>query len=163
MSNPSLTPNTVAVGTQLPATAQDLVNFLAQNLILEGLEYAVPVIRSKDTPDVSQNDKLWIEVDDSGNPLSAKIFSSYWKLLPVVVEWANARPVTPSKGQLFYDAAIGTLLMYTGSAWVTADGVSGDLKYVNAADTATALAKNPGWVAASGVTPPSGYVAIKKS
>lgn len=163
MSNPSLTPNTVPVGTSIPTTAQDFLNFVAQNLILDGLEYAVPVVRSMDTPDVSENNKLWIEVDDSGNPKSAKLFAAYWKLLPAVVDWSNARPAYPNKGTLFFDSSIGTLLLYTGSAWVTAEGVSGDMKYVNAPDVATALTKNPGWVEATGVTSPSGYVAIKKS
>jgi hypothetical protein len=56
-----------------------------------------------------------------------------------------ARPTDAGVGYLYYDTEISRYLRMTSQGWSTFDGGVGDVKMVDFADEATALANNPGW------------------
>ena len=166
MANAALNATQVPVGSAVPATLQGILNAVAQYLEITGLSDVTGIVVSEETPDASKEDKLWIQTDDAGRPVAAYIFAQYWRKVPAVVQAASTRPTNPVEGTLFFDTNIGTLLRYAGTAWVTADGTSGDLKYVVAASAAEALSTRPGWVQETTIslgTLPTGVILIKKT
>ena len=166
MANTALTATQAPIGSAVPSTLQGILNAVAQYLQITGLSDVTGIVVSEETPDASKEDKLWVQTDDAGRPVAAYLFAQYWRKIPAVAQASSARPTNPVEGTLFFDTTIGTLLRYTGSAWVTADGTSGDLKYVVAASESTALLARPGWVVETSIslgTLPTGVFLLKKS
>lgn len=141
------TANTVSTTTANPTTAQELLDFVAQNLGITGLDSAVGLVVSETQPTVAQQSLSWLRVDELGNPLGIYRYYGTWKLVGSIASYGitGNRPPNPIDGQLYFDTTIGVMLVYDDDGWITASGTSGDIKLVAATTGAVALANNPGW------------------
>jgi hypothetical protein len=131
----------------MPATPTSLLAFIAQYMTLFGAASLAPLIAQEAVPSVADQDKVWLRLDNLGNPQQFYRFSGTWKPL---ASWAITgttaqRPSAPFEGHIYFDTTIGAALVWR-SGWITLGGVTGDLKLVRAASLASALASNPGWV-----------------
>jgi|SRR5580692_3241944 hypothetical protein len=144
-------PLTLPVNTEFPGTMQDLLNLIAQYLLIAGQADFSGINFGATTPSPSDQDRPWFQTDSSGNPIGWFTWGgSSWIPLPVVPQsgvFASA-PSSGQVGQQYYATDLGTtgtMLMWNGTMWVTVDGCSGDIKFVSGTDTTVILANNPGW------------------
>lgn len=147
--NAYLNPLTLPANTEWPGTPQLGLALTAQYMEIKGLEDLGGVVRGSTTPASEDRDKAWLKTDVSGNPLGWYSWngSTWAQILFSAPSGTTAnRPAAPTTGQFYFDTTISVLLMYNGSAWVTAAGSPGDIKYVKKATLAEALTANPGWV-----------------
>jgi hypothetical protein len=149
---PTLSAVTVPLGTQFPGDPQSFLNFIAANMQVNGLATFNGINFGASTPAPSGRSLPWFKTDNSGNPIGFSSWNgSIWTPSPISPQsgtFASA-PTGTSPGQLYYATDLGTagvLCSWSGSAWVTADGVSGDIKPVRGTNLATILANNPGWL-----------------
>lgn len=143
-----LTALTFPAGTEFPGTIQALLNLLVQYCQITGLETFNGINYGDTTPAEADRDKPWFKTDESDNPLGWFGWNgSAWTPIPFVAPSGTTanRPASAVVGQEYFDTTITALLVYDGSAWVTAAGSPGDLKFVTAATSEAALAANPGW------------------
>jgi hypothetical protein len=49
-------------------------------------------------------------------------------------------------GQLYWATDIAVMCQWNGAAWVTQDGMQGEVRYVRGTNITTILAKYPGWI-----------------
>jgi len=56
------------------------------------------------------------------------------------------RPSSPGNFERYFDTDINAQIWWERGTWRTVEGVQGDVKFVTAANDATALTKNPGWI-----------------
>lgn len=99
-------------------------------------------------PSSPNDNDLWVKIHSStSRPIGLYSYTgSAWKVMNQSNSGITAdRPTDGTVGELYYDTTIQVMLMWNGSAWVTQSGSPGDIKFVYAADEATALANNPGW------------------
>lgn len=146
--NAYLNPLTLPANTEWPGTPQLGLAMTAQYMEILGLEDLGGVVRGSTTPASEDRDKAWLKTDVSGNPLGWYSWngSAWSQILFSAPSGTTAnRPGSAVAGQFYYDTTIGVLLMYNGSAWVTAAGSPGDIKFVSAASESEATTKNPGW------------------
>lgn len=139
---------TVPSGTEFPGTVQELLDLIAAYEEITGGEDFNGVNYGDTEPAPADRDKAWFKTDGSGNPLGWYGWDgSAWILLPIVTPNGNTagRPSPASTGQQYYDTEIEVLLIYNGTAWVTAEGSPGDIKFVAGTVLADVLTKNPGW------------------
>lgn len=147
--NPVLNPLTLPSGTEFPGTPQLLLALIAQYMEINGLEDLGGVNFGPTTPGADDRDKPWFKTDNSYVPLGWFSWngSAWQQILFNAPSGTTAnRPSSPTEGQFYLDTDIDVLLIYERSAWRTADGSPGDIKFVSAATSADALTKNPGWV-----------------
>jgi hypothetical protein len=146
--NLTITALTLPEGTEFPGNMQDLEDLIAQYLFIDNQGDFSGINYGDTEPAPENRDRPWFETDASGNPIGWKSWNgSAWTAIPIVVPSGNtgSRPSSPSTGTLYRDTTIGTVIIYSGSQWVTLDGTSGDVKFVVGTVLADVLAKNPGW------------------
>lgn len=149
--NLTLTAQTVPANSQLPSSAQAMVNFVAQYVGILGGAAFNGINFGASTPAAQNRGLPWFKTDANGNPLG--LFSwngTTWAAIPTIVPSGPTAsyPANPANGYEFYDTTIGALVLYNAAAgaWTTASGTVGDIKFVTAGTLAAALAANPGWV-----------------
>lgn len=144
-----LAPGSAASGASLPGTAQQLLDYIAANTLIDGGQNFTGINFGSTTPSPDDRDKPWLKTDPAtGNPLGLYSWNgSAWVTFPFLAPSGptSLRPLNPTIGQEYLDTTINALLIYERGAWRTASGVPGDIKFVSAPDTATALTQNPGW------------------
>lgn len=148
---------TVPGGTEFPGTVQGLGDLIAQYMAITGGENFISINFGPNTPGVDDRGAPWFKTDNAGNPLGWYSWNgSAWAIMPVVIPSGNtaSRPGSAVVGQLYEDTTIGVLLKFSSisASWVTAAGSPGDMKFVQNATIAGALALNPGWVQADEAT-----------
>ena len=156
----SIQPGTAPSNTPLPSSAQALLQFCAQYLLIAGGGSFNGINFGANTP-ASQNRGLpWFKTDVLGNPIG--LFSwngSAWVTTPTIISTGptSSRPTNPADGSTYYDTTIRTVILYNANqgAWTTLAGSIGDVKEVTSTTLAAALAANPGWAQH---TPSSGCV-----
>lgn len=144
----SLTFGDPPVTQEFPGTPKALGDFLAQYFAITGGEAFIPVNFGPDTPDADSRGYPWFKTDIDGVPIGWFSWNgSSWEQLNtnVPVGTTIQRPADAVMGDLFYDITIEVELIYNGTAWVTAAGSPGDMKFVQATTIEQALTKNPGW------------------
>lgn len=127
--------------TTLPIIAQYLTILGGDNF--SGVNYGSV------TPTVDNQDKPWLKLDSSGNPVSWNTWNgSEWAALPFVIpSGATAeRPSNPSELEKFYDEDIEQELVYRNGKWRTSWGGKGQLIEVEADSLSLALSRYPGWI-----------------
>lgn len=108
--------------TTIPSDApysQELMNFIAANLQISGLENLQGVIVSLTVPVATDRDKVWLKVDPSGRALSFHVYQGDWRQLPVIVPSGESEPTSPKSGELYFNTAIAALKIYNGTVWTT--------------------------------------------
>jgi hypothetical protein len=133
---------------EFPGTPKALGDFLAQYFAITGGAGFIPVNFGSTTPDSDSRGYPWFKTDGSGNPVGWFSWngSTWAQLVTNVTSGPTAnRPGGAAVGDLYNDTDIDVMLKYNGSAWVTAAGSPGDLKFVNTTTLADALTRNPGW------------------
>ncbi len=148
MATPRLVPGTVPLNQKFPPTPQDLLDWLASYLGIEGIEGNASFVTGSETPAVSDQDKPWLRTDAADNPLGWYVWDgAAWTPLPIVVASGSTadRPASPTVGQFYLDTDINCPLIFERGMWRTQSGVPGDTKHVTAASVAAALTQNPGW------------------
>lgn len=114
------------------------------------------IIVQTTSPVSPADNDLWVKIDAvSSRPIGLYAYDgSAWQSMSVVNSGTTAkRPATSIAGEKYYDTDINVELIYTGSAWVTAAGSPGDIKFVyldrdsytGVAGDAEAERLNPGW------------------
>ncbi len=139
---------TVPSGTEFPGNPQAFLDFCAQYLAITGLNPFSGVNFGDTEPTPEERDRPWFKTDSSGNPIGWYSWGgSSWEPTPVTPQSGTtaSRPGSATLGQTYFDTDIDVLLIFNGSAWITASGSPGDVKEVKAATLADALTKNPGW------------------
>ena len=147
--NLSLTALSFPSGTEFPGDIQTLLNQFAQYLQVSGGDTFNGVNYGPTTPDEDSRDKPWFQTDEGYNPIAWNAWNgSAWSPIPLTVPSGDTadRPAPAINGQLYLDTDINVVLIYERSQWRTLAGSPGDTKEVRAADAATALTNNPGWV-----------------
>jgi microcystin-dependent protein len=147
--NLTLQAGTAPYQQPLPGNAQALLNFIAAYIMIAGGQNFNGINFGASTPAPANRGLPWFKTDQFRNPLGFFSWNgTIWSGIPIVL--ANgpttSRPPNPGVGTEYYDTTIGALLVFSASGWTTASGSVGDVKEVQAADIATALANNPGWV-----------------
>jgi len=140
---------TLPFGTAFPGTPQALLNLIASYLSITGGAGFIPVNFGSTTPTADNRDKPWFQTDSGGVPIGWFSWNgTTWEQMPVSVLYGNtaSRPAGGAAKLLYFDTDINCLLVYERSAWRTADGCPGDIKFVKAALLSTALTNNPGWI-----------------
>ncbi len=140
---------------EFPGTPKALGDFLAQYFAIVGGENFIPVNFGSTEPDSDSRGYPWFKTDGSGNPIGWFSWNgAVWDQLNTNVPSGTTaqRPAGAAIGDLYYDTDIRVELIFDGSAWVTASGSPGDMKFVQAIDIAAALLKNPGWSQADEAT-----------
>jgi len=99
--------------------SQVLLNFIAANLSISGLENLEGVVVSITAPSASDRDKVWLKIDPSGRALSFHVYQGDWKQLPVIVPNGESEPANPKSGELFFNTTISALKLYNGTVWTT--------------------------------------------
>lgn len=140
---------TLPDGTEFPGTMQLLQNLVAQYLSITGQGDFTGINYGPTTPDASNRDRPWFKTDNSFLPLGWYAWDgAAWtriQLLPQSGAFADA-PTGSGAGQLYYATDINVLCLWNGAAWVTADGASGEIRFVRGTDIGDILTKYPGWV-----------------
>lgn len=150
MPNLFLQANTTPVGTEFPATVDELLQLIAQYISVEGIGDFNGINFGSDTPAVGDRDKPWLETDPgTGSPVRWRVWNgSEWEEL--VYPWPNGtsgqRPALPGLGQPFWDTDLQRLLVWDGIEWITAEGAPGDIMFCNAPTIERAEELNPGWL-----------------
>ena len=140
---------------EFPGTPKALGDFLAQYFAITGGESFIPVNFGSTEPDSDSRAYPWFKTDGSGNPIGWFSWNgSEWKQLNTNVPSGPtaSRPGGAALGDLFLDTDINVELIFNGSAWITAAGSPGDMKFVQATTLMQALTKNPGWSQADEAT-----------
>lgn len=120
MSDIILTPATLPENTSIPGSAQELVNLVSASLVVGGLEDLQGVVVSAVEPDPSDRDKLWVRKDlVSLRVIGLFTFNAGWKQVPIAVPNGEVEPVSPRKGELFFNTLVGSLKIYDGSQWTS--------------------------------------------
>lgn len=148
MPNLYLSANPTPSGTTFPGTPDGLMTLIAQYVSVLGIGGFSGINFGDTVPLAADRDKPWLETTASGSPVAWKSWNgSEWEemVFPVPSGGTSSRPSNPVTGQTFFDSDLNTLLIWERAAWRTASGSPNDLKYVEAADIATAEANNPGW------------------
>lgn len=147
--NLSIVAGTLPFGTQFQGTPQGDLNQKAQYLSITGGAGFIPVNFGSATPTVDNRDKPWFQTDSGGVPIGWFSWNgTTWEQMPVSVLYGNtaSRPTGGAAKLLYFDTDINCLLVYERSAWRTAAGSPGDVKFVKATLLGTALTNNPGWI-----------------
>jgi hypothetical protein len=147
--NAELQALTLPANTEFPGTPQALLALICQYVAITGLNPFNGINYGPTEPTPENRDKPWFKTDSSFNPIGWYSWGgASWEPTPITPESGTtvSRPTNPTIAQLYYDTDIRVLLMWTGAAWVTADGSPGDIKEVKAATLADAITNNPGWV-----------------
>ncbi len=133
---------------EFPGTPKALGDFIAQYLAIAGGEDFMSINFGPDTPAVDDRDKPWFKTDEDGVPLGWFSWDGLaWSQQPDTVKSGpTAQRPTGVQGLKYFDTDINTLLIYERSAWRTASGSPGDVKFVKAATIEDALEANPGWI-----------------
>lgn len=102
-----------------PASAQELLNFVAAYTQVSGLETLTGIVVGTTTPSASDRDKAWAKVDAAtSRTLGIYVFNGgNWVPMPLIVPSGTA-PSAPRKGELFLNE-LGGLQIYDGSKWTT--------------------------------------------
>lgn len=143
-----LSPLILPSETEFPGTPQELLTLIAQYMAINGGQDFSGVAYGDPEPAPEDRDLAWFRTDGGGNPIGWYGWDgSAWVPLPVITPSGPTadRPAGPVTGQKFYDTDIDCEIIYSGTAWVTVDGVPGDVKFVSGTILATVLTKNPGW------------------
>lgn len=103
-----------------PPSAQALLNFVAANLGISGLENLTGCIISATEPDATDRDKVWVKKDESSDrALGLFVYSGGWLQIPFIVPSGANEPASPKKGELFYNTALKALRFFDGTSWTT--------------------------------------------
>ena len=148
MALPRLVPGTVPLNQQFPPTPQQLLEWVAAYMSVEGIEANASFVFGDTTPAVSDQDKPWLQTDAGGNPVGWYVWDgAAWTPLPTVLASGTtaARPGSPTANQLYFDTDINCALIFERGQWRTLDGSPGDIKFVTAASVGAAITQNPGW------------------
>lgn len=132
-----------------PQTPQGLLDLYADYLSVEFDDTYSLFVKGPGPIAIEDQDKIWFETNEDGGPISIRSFDENlgdWIIFFPAHGTTAERPASPDDYQMFFDTSINTMLIYERSAWRTADGSPGDVKFVTAADLATALTNNPGWI-----------------
>lgn len=144
----SLTFGNPPVTQEFPGTPKALGDFLASYFEITGGENFIPVNFGPNTPDADSRGYPWFKTDSDGNPIGWYSWNGVtWDQLNTNVPNGTTaqRPSDAVLGDLYYDTDISVELIFNGSAWVTASGSPGDVKFVKASTIDAALTSNPGW------------------
>ncbi len=156
--NLSLQALTLPSGTEFPGTMQELQNLIAQYLEIVGESNFSGINYGPTTPDPINRDRPWFKTDNAFQAIGWYAWSgSVWAPAPLFPQsgtFATA-PTGVAVGQFYYATDINVLCKWTGSTWVTADGASGEIRFVRGTSVSAVLAKYPGWIV---VTDMAGYV-----
>lgn len=139
---------TLPSGTEFPGTMQDLENLIAQYLAITGDENFSGINYGSTTPATADQNKPWFRTDGSGHSLGWYAWDgAIWDRIQVLPQSGTfaAAPAAIGTGQLYYATDGAGLCVWNGTAWVTADGRQGEVRYVRGTNLATILAKYPGW------------------
>lgn len=146
-----LSAGTVPQGTQLPASAQALINLVAQYMGIAGGGAFNGINFGATTPAPQNRGLPWFKTDNNGNPVG--LFSwngTAWVTIPSGLATGPTlnRPANPSGGQTYFDTDIKCAIIFSAAQndWTTLGGSVGEVKEVEAATLAAALLANPGWV-----------------
>lgn len=158
----NLAAKTVPSGTTVPGTLQDMVNFMAQYLEVQGLSSFTGINVGEDAPTSPEDrERPWFRKD----PVTGRTMGwwwwdgSAWAQASPFLPKGSSTPVNPVDGEQFYHTSIAAAVVYR-AGWKLDDGnPSGTLKWVDydpsvaigstgdfAAGTYdTVLGKNPGY------------------
>lgn len=141
---------TVPFGTQLPASAQALINLVAAYTGIGGANGFNGINFGSQTPAPQNRSLPWFKTDSFGNPIGFFSWNgTAWVTTPSTVASGptSGRPAGPANGTQYYDTTLGAVLIFNtaNNAWTTASGVPGDIKEVTTTTLAQALINNPGW------------------
>jgi hypothetical protein len=146
--NLSLAAGTVPYGTQLPGTAQALINFVAAYGLINGQAGFNGLNYGATTPPPEAQNLPWFKTDQYGNPIGFFAWNGVaWATIPTAIAngaFAQAPP-NPTTGTVYYATDIGCTIIYSSQGWTTLAGTVGDVKEVITTDLPTALNNNPGW------------------
>jgi len=139
---------TLPDGTEFPGTMQGLENLIAQYLVIAGEDTFSGINYGPTTPDAANRDRPWYKTDSSFHSIGWFAWDgSAWSpvpLFPLSGTFAAA-PTGVMVGQLYYATDINRQCQWNGSAWVTADGGQGEVRFVRGTSITTILTNNPGW------------------
>ncbi|MFZ9725654.1 MAG: hypothetical protein ACO3EH_00475 [Ilumatobacteraceae bacterium] len=124
----ALQPATAPVDAPFPpASAQAMLNFVSAYTQVSGLEQLSGIVLSATTPVATDRDKAWLKLDPaSGRAIGFFIFKGDWVAVPIVPGVGDAPPANPQRGEIFFNTALNTLLVYDGSQWTSNLTPSGD-------------------------------------
>lgn len=148
MPNLYLSANPTPSGTTFPGTPDGLMTLIAQYVSVLGIGGFSGINFGDTVPLAADRDKPWLETTASGSPVAWKSWNgSEWEemVFPIPSGGTSSRPSNPVTGQTYWDTDLNIGLVWDRAAWRTMSGSPNDLKYVEAADIATAEANNPGW------------------
>ena len=118
MADLILKPGTVPVDAALPDSVQRMINMVAAYTQIDGLSGLQGVIISGTTPVTTDQDKLWIKLDNgSGRAIGIYRYLGGWKQIPVAVGTGASEPGSPVVGELFYNTDLKALKIYTLEGW----------------------------------------------
>lgn len=146
--NAELQALTVPANSEFPGTVQELLELIAQYIIISGLSDFSGVNYGDTEPSADERDRPWFKTDESDNPIGWFSWDgSAWTAVPSIMANGDtaSRPAPAVTGQTYYDTDIDVALIFNGAIWTTQAGSPGDVKHVKAATLAAALTKNPGW------------------
>ena len=127
---------------------QDLENLIAEYLAITGDDNFSGINYGPTTPATADQNKPWFKTDGSLHGIGWYAWTgSIWdrvQVLPQTGTFASA-PAAIGTGQLYYATDGAGLCVWNGSAWVTADGRQGEVRYVRGTSISTILANYPGW------------------
>jgi hypothetical protein len=147
--NLSLQALTLPANTEFPGTMQQLQNLIAQYLAIVGESNFSGINYGPTTPDAANRDRPWFKTDGSLHAIGWYTWDgAAWTPVPLFPQSGTfaAAPTGVGVGQLYYATDTGVMCMWTGSAWVTQDGMSGEVRFVRGTNITTILTKYPGWV-----------------
>jgi hypothetical protein len=140
---------TLPSGTEFPGTMQLLENLTAQYLAITGDANFSGINFGPTTPATADQNKPWFRTDGSLHSIGWYAWTgSIWDRVQVLPQTGTlaAAPTAIGTGQLYYATDGAGLCVWNGTAWITADGRQGEVRYVRGATLATILAQYPGWV-----------------
>jgi hypothetical protein len=150
--NLTITAGTAPFGSQLPGSAQTLLNFCAAYLGITGAQTFNGINFGSAVPSPENQSLPWFKTDSFGNPIGLFSWNGLaWTPIPTVMAngaFANA-PQNPAIGTEYYATDIGCTVIYGPQGWTTASGTVGDYKFVEFPTITAALAANPGWAQAT--------------
>lgn len=159
MSAPQLiiVAGTLPNGTEYPGSKQADLDLDAQYLSVSGWENYTTINFGSATPSTPNRAYPWFKTDAGGVPIGWFSWNgSAWQQMPTVAGFGTtAERPAGSDGMLYFDSDIKCLLVYERSAWRTADGCPGDVKFVRSCynggseiadpNITQVLTANPGW------------------
>ena len=135
-------------GAEFEGTRQLLQNSIAKYMAITGEENFNGINFGPTTPLSADQDKPWFKTDGSFHAIGWFAWSgSAWTPSPLIPQYGtfSAAPTGTSPGQLYYATDINRQCQWNGSAWVTADGGQGEVRFVRGTNITTILTNNPGW------------------